>query len=528
MARLIVSALIVKALLDVAAGHSCHDGHRVQCTAVKSSNGAPSTMGESYDASGYPMCSEDGKKLFCLYDHDYHHCQDGFAPCCEDGSNPSHGGHFDGNDHNLECSATATSASQTDNVMASSAHTASTAQQSTAQESTISIVLDNMDSTVVAESKNAHEGTYTPCMVDAYNGQFHHDWARNKGAASFTFKFQPPADGCYLIEEYHPGKTWECSRYLPSNAQLKVDYCKGKSHTTTIDQTKNAGQWNPIGHLIFYKGVEGKLTMSNSPDDLCQDNCFWVVDAFRLTWKASSCESMSGSTADEAAPAQGTLSLSLSLADGQTMEMVRWQLGIGKATLEATMATHLGYKSVSIVDFEVSGRRLMETQQLRIIYTAQDKIREPNQASLKQALQSDLTALYPGLTLTDLTVELPSAQPANTESADDGSNSTLWIGVAAASMVLLLVLSFGVWTCRKKRAVNQETVVKSKVVEVEPVNDENIVKEIDDIEKAFDKNKTVESCETASTGTPNSEPQVSEESGSKQGDDPTLVAVPSA
>jgi hypothetical protein len=114
-----------------------------------------------------------------------------------------------------------------------------------ATEDATAIVLDDMDTGSVYKSSYAFEGLgLSACMKDAYNGQFHHDWSRNKGKAQFTFKFEPPKDGCYMIEEYHPGSNDSCSQYLPSNARLEVGACKSKKTSFYINQAKNGGQWN--------------------------------------------------------------------------------------------------------------------------------------------------------------------------------------------------------------------------------------------------------------------------------------------
>eukprot|EP00747_Dinoflagellata_sp_TGD_P207409 gnl/TRDRNA2_/TRDRNA2_80985_c0_seq1.p1 gnl/TRDRNA2_/TRDRNA2_80985_c0~~gnl/TRDRNA2_/TRDRNA2_80985_c0_seq1.p1 ORF type:complete len:148 (-),score=6.64 gnl/TRDRNA2_/TRDRNA2_80985_c0_seq1:75-518(-) len=101
-----VKTFLISALVTGAVGHQCHDGSRVTCTAVVSSNGAPSTHGEGYSADGYPTCTTSGQRVFCLFDHDYHTCGSGQEPCCMDGSNPSHHHAFIGDDHQLDCSAT--------------------------------------------------------------------------------------------------------------------------------------------------------------------------------------------------------------------------------------------------------------------------------------------------------------------------------------------------------------------------------------------------------------------------------------
>merc|ERR1719203_1956913 len=106
-------------------------------------------------------------------------------------------------------------------------------------------------------------------MEDAYRGQFHHDWADNKGDAHVAMTFDPPESGCYEIEEYHPGGNSVCAQYLPQNAQLDIHYCKGLAKTFTINQAANPAQWNKIASLMFFKGHKGRLIMRNSGGERC-------------------------------------------------------------------------------------------------------------------------------------------------------------------------------------------------------------------------------------------------------------------
>eukprot|EP00928_Gymnodinium_smaydae_P004551 TRINITY_DN11542_c0_g1_i1.p1 TRINITY_DN11542_c0_g1~~TRINITY_DN11542_c0_g1_i1.p1 ORF type:complete len:458 (+),score=67.73 TRINITY_DN11542_c0_g1_i1:93-1466(+) len=152
------------------------------------------------------------------------------------------------------------------------------------------IVLDDQDLTLERHTVNAHEGSFQPCMEDAYGGNFHHDWAGKKGEALFSMSFDPAESGCYALEERHPGRNPSCAKYLPRNAQLVVDYCRGLSANLSVDQSTRGGQWNHVANFMFYKGSRGKITMRNSPDEDCNSqNCFWIVDAFRLTRLGASC-----------------------------------------------------------------------------------------------------------------------------------------------------------------------------------------------------------------------------------------------
>lgn len=138
-----------------------------------------------------------------------------------------------------------------------------------------------------AEGLGWHHGTYSPCLEDAHGGMFHHDWARDKGRVNAEYKFDPPRDGCYVIEEYHPGQNQLCSRYLPKNARVDVDYCKGKSTYTYVDQSQGGGKWNIVGALPFFVGWEGRIKVANNGTaTTCPfgKGCFWIADAFKVTW----------------------------------------------------------------------------------------------------------------------------------------------------------------------------------------------------------------------------------------------------
>jgi hypothetical protein len=205
-------------------------------------------------------------------------------------------------------------------------------------------------------------------MKDAYNGQFHHDWARNKGTADFTFEFEPPKDGCYIIEEHHPGKDAACSQYLPSNARLDVDYCKGLKKMFYVDQATRGGQWNKIGSLPFYKGHKGRLTMRNSPDEKCDaSQCFWIADAFRLTWTGPRCGVGTAAAAEvedkekvkveeEPLLEKGVLTLLAKASNGY--ELLK-ELEANRGVLQMVLQAHLGYSSVEVQAIVIKDRRLV-------------------------------------------------------------------------------------------------------------------------------------------------------------------------
>jgi len=239
-----------------------------------------------------------------------------------------------------------------------------------------------------------------------YKNQFHHDWAKNKGSASVSFVFDPPESGCYKIEEYHPGMDPTCAQYMPSNAVLDVDYCKGLSATLSIDQSKKPAQWNEIASFMFFKGSQGKLTMRNSARELCDANsCFMIADAFRMTRIGASCPSPTtqgapGAPAEKAAAQEGTLTLQFNVVDDALN--ARAVLQQSSNQVEDVLALHLGYKSVDIVKMQfrfLGSRRLLaggpahsrnNLQEVDMDFLARGEVFQRSPVDLKSALNAQL------------------------------------------------------------------------------------------------------------------------------------------
>merc|ERR1719162_1637849 len=150
-----------------------------------------------------------------------------------------------------------------------------------------------MDSALNVHSVNAYEGSFAPCMEDAYNQQFHHDWGKHKGHANFGFKFEAPRSGCYMVEEHHPGSSWTCAQYLPRSTSLVIQHDdKRLPQSYFINQAENGGQWNEIGSIMLSPSAGTKFSMRNAPGEECAaSTCFWVADAIRLTWTGEKCSS---------------------------------------------------------------------------------------------------------------------------------------------------------------------------------------------------------------------------------------------
>merc|ERR1719453_2487047 len=102
---------------------------------------------------------------------------------------------------------------------------------------------------------------------------FHHDGLQKDRHAEATFLFEPPRDGCYLIEERTEmdAKQWkefQSKTCEPSaNTKVHVQYGKGLQAVGIVDQTtkdfarEEQDQWTFISVMPFYAGHPGKVTL---------------------------------------------------------------------------------------------------------------------------------------------------------------------------------------------------------------------------------------------------------------------------
>lgn len=112
---------------------------------------------------------------------------------------------------------------------------------------------------------------------------FHHDGLNRDRRAQATFEFNPPHDGCYLIEELHP-QLEKCQ--ASPNTKVHVNFCKGLKAVGTVNQTFNGGQWTFLAALPFYAGHPGNVTLSNEGTP---PNTLAMFDQVRFTWSGKSC-----------------------------------------------------------------------------------------------------------------------------------------------------------------------------------------------------------------------------------------------
>jgi hypothetical protein len=134
------------------------------------------------------------------------------------------------------------------------------------------------------------------------NATFHHDGLQKDRRAEVTYHFNPPRDGCYLVEErtklsylqwmqFH-SKKCEAS----ANTKVHVHYGNGLQAVGTVDQTPKAfqrqpeDQWTYIAALPFSAGHPGSVTLSNEGTE---PGTLTVFDQVRFLWSGHSCSELS-------------------------------------------------------------------------------------------------------------------------------------------------------------------------------------------------------------------------------------------
>jgi len=152
-------------------------------------------------------------------------------------------------------------------------------------------------------SSNWAEGWYAPCG-DAYGAtpgslDYHTDLAGELGEVrvDITIPANLGSPECILVEEWHPGEAASCRSYLPHDAPLTLHLADGTTETVLIDQSRNPGQWNRVGHFQL-RTAGPHATFSNNAGRLTCDAsvCWWVADAWRFTEAPGACDDSASST----------------------------------------------------------------------------------------------------------------------------------------------------------------------------------------------------------------------------------------
>jgi len=151
-------------------------------------------------------------------------------------------------------------------------------QSETQHVNLLQTLVDDVDS-------EAHDTTMEPlaqCPSTVLYADFQHDGMQKNRHAQASFHFDPPHDGCYIVEEMHPMLMCEGSK----NTKVHVHYSKVLQANGTVDQAANGGQWAFLGALQFYAGHPGKVTLSNEGTE---PGTLTVFDQVRFTWSGKDC-----------------------------------------------------------------------------------------------------------------------------------------------------------------------------------------------------------------------------------------------
>merc|ERR1711904_146492 len=144
--------------------------------------------------------------------------------------------------------------------------------------SLIQTVVDDVDSKAIDTTMEP----LAKCPTTVLYANFQHDGLEKDRRAQATFHFNPPHDGCYIIEEHHP--LLDQCKASPAT-KVHVNYCKGRQAAGTVDQSTNGGQWTFVAALPFYAGHPGNVTLSNEGT---QAGTLAVFDQVRFTWSGKS------------------------------------------------------------------------------------------------------------------------------------------------------------------------------------------------------------------------------------------------
>eukprot|EP00966_Prymnesium_polylepis_P028686 664706-Prymnesium_polylepis.1 len=155
------------------------------------------------------------------------------------------------------------------------------------------VIANDFDATTLGQ--NWIPGTFSGCH-DSHSGDnpeialnFHHDNASNKGGVRATYRPRLPVGGCWEVDEWHPGGSEICSSYLPSRVPVDILTVDGVLREY-IDQSVRPNRWNPIGRFMLSADA-AQIVSSNEGTTTCAAApCFWVADAFRLSYVGPTCD----------------------------------------------------------------------------------------------------------------------------------------------------------------------------------------------------------------------------------------------
>jgi hypothetical protein len=349
---------------------------------------------------------------------------------------------------------------------------------------------------------------------------FHHDAMKKDQLAQVTFHFDPPSDGCYLIEELHPQVGCKAS----PNTKVHVKYCKGLEAFGEVDQTANAGQWTFLGAFPFYAGHPGNVTLSNEGT---KPRTLAIFDQVRFTWSGASCSRV------QAHPRQVEIRMIVDLkyvshspskfGSALTAKFAKLA-NVPERSLRLIIVEFLVLQSMVVVKFLVlpsvvddplfmgSLNALQATEKLRIAV-------DHNGADLCALTGAPLEGCK--VEFTDLGVAMPSVRPTpkqgseqqdeeeeETLESDKGFNPVAVAAFISAFVVLKLALYCYVVRSSKKKQESYATVIPNKAAESDVTASMEEGKALEEKNLDLDEQALkVEENDNASTLAPSSEKQ---------------------
>jgi hypothetical protein len=270
--------------------------------------------------------------------------------------------------------------------------------------------------------------------------------------------------------------------------------------------------------LPFFVGNEGRFTFRNHQDEQCdEEECFWTVDAVRVTWMGDRCHQTGVATVQVRSDADAEATskdLQKSLTDSHTLI---------KATLELKLDSE--YVEVLAI-VSATGRRLQETSSngaFDIHFTAWGVSSATVVASddLKESLQQAFSAAGAGLVFESASLRLDRPSADSEEKLEETDCMLFYAGITLGSVAFCLssaALAKLVCSSRNKQNAKAETFTEAKPVLVAPVEDTPVVhgKAVDietnnnTVEEKADTSKADDEIRSVSTGEPGSDGRVSE------------------
>jgi hypothetical protein len=193
-------------------------------------------------------------------------------------------------------------------------------------------------------------------------------------------------------------------------------------------------------------------------------DCFWVADAFRVTWVAEKCSedaeaNVVQSDNMDSNPTQGTMSLvvATSNGDGADLKLKMEKVGV----IEMALQAHFGYKSVNVLSLDVTSarpaRRLSEASaplmayRVEASFEGQGSVQQiDNGPTLMEQVQASFDKTEIDIRVKSASVEFDSSQPGQTEEPIDASERVepayamyalaLGAGLVAGALVLFVAV----------------------------------------------------------------------------------------